>query len=711
MLDAVRRKIALSNRGGEIRGATVHRALGYLRPYRGAVAAALGCLLVQSVLAVAPFLIVERLINHLEAPRTSFSTIVLLAAAGLGLVVAGGAVGVLRGWIVLRITTRIVADIRRQLVERLLGQSLGYFTGVRGGDLMSRLLNDVNVVEGALGDSTLSLLGSAITAVVCMAVMAVVQWRLALVTVAILPPMAFAMRRVGRPIYRTRRELQESLAAFTTHAQEVLGLSGIMLVKSFGREATERERSHRLAEELRQADMRAGMTARWIGFGFQFGQSLAPIVLILTGAWLIEHDYASLGTVVAFAVVLALRFGAALGAVGSGAVTVLGALPAWDRVFTVLDAHVEIQERPGAMTYEQALGAVRFEDVSYSYPRQSRPAVDGVSLDVAPGQLVALVGPSGAGKTTLTSLLARFHEPQQGSIQIDGHDLRSLKLQSVAEAVGLVLQETYLFHGTLRENLLYARPDADQAVLIAACRDAYLDAVVEELPDGLDTIVGERGHRLSGGEKQRVAIARVILKDSPILILDEATSHLDTASERHVQAALARVFAGRTSFVIAHRLSTVLAADVIVVLDRGRIVEQGTHLELVVAGGLYASLYELQFRARDPRPTPSARDVDDDARQTKAGRPGGVAAGLAFLAAVRRDPDLRERLAGIEPEAGLDRLVLFAAEAGFSLSADDLRAAFGYDWGLRRAHYLRAEVSAESAATTVAVVHTPQSGM
>ena len=576
--------------------------LGYVRPHRGAGAAALACLLAQSLLALAPFLIVERLIAHLEHPGGSFSTIVLLAVAGLGLVLLAGLVSVLRSWIVLRITTGIVADVRRQLVSRLLGQSLGYFTAERAGELMSRLLNDVNVVENALGDSALSFLGNVVTAVVCVVAMAVVQWRLALVTVAILPPLAFTMKRASRPVYRTRRELQERLAAFTAHAQEALSLSGIMLVKSFGREATERERSYGLADDLRRADIRAGMTANWIGLGFQFGQTLAPVALLLTGAWLIEHHYATLSTVIAFVVVLALRFGASLAAAGTGAMTVIGALPAWDRVFTILDADVQIHDLPGARALEHARGAVRFEDVSYAYPRQRRAAINGVSLDVAPGQLVALVGPSGAGKTTLTSLLARFYDPQVGSVKIDGHDLRELTLQSVAEAIGLVLQETYLFHGTLRDNLLYARPDADDTAIANVCADAYLDAVMAELPDGLGTIVGERGHRLSGGEKQRVAIARVILKDSPILILDEATSHLDSASERFVQAALGRLFAGRTSFVIAHRLSTVLAADLIVVLDRGRVVEQGTHSELLALGGLYASLYELQFRGREPEP-------------------------------------------------------------------------------------------------------------
>ncbi|HEX3617965.1 MAG TPA: ABC transporter ATP-binding protein [Solirubrobacteraceae bacterium] len=580
----------------------------YLRPHKPAVVASIACLIVQSILLLAPFIVVEQLINYLQQPHGSFSRIVLYALAGVGLVAASGLVGILRGWLVLRITTSIVTDLRTQLVGRLLGQSVAYFTSNRGGELMSRLLNDVNVVEAALGDNALTLVGSVITAVASIVVMAVVQWRLAVVTVAILPCLALMLRAASGRVYRTRRDLQERLADFTAHSQEILSLSGIMLVKSFAREAAEAERSAVLADNLRRSDLRAGMTSRWIALGFQLGQTLAPLVLIVAGGWLIERRHATLGTLIAFISVLALRFGAALAGIGNGAVTVAGALPAWDRVFTILDEQWAIGDRPGSIKLENPVGAVRIEGVTYAYEGQSRPAIDGVSIDVAPGQLVALVGPSGAGKTTMTSLLARFYDPDRGSIKIDGYDLRELRRRSVAEAIGLVLQDTHLFNATLRENLLYARPDADEDALLRACRDAYLDALIAALPDGLNTMVGERGHRLSGGEKQRVAIARVILKDAPILILDEATSHLDSASEQFVQAALARLFAGRTSFVIAHRLSTVLAADTIVVLDRGHLVEQGSHAELLAAGGLYAGLYEIQFRGRDDDPIDDATE-------------------------------------------------------------------------------------------------------
>jgi ATP-binding cassette, subfamily B, bacterial len=583
------------------RGAA-RRVMGYLRPHRARLAVAAGCLLVQTVLYLSPFLVMKAAIDRLEHPHGSFSIILLWTAAGLGLILAAGLIDIVRTWLLLQITEKIVAELRGELMTALLGQSIGYFTATRGGELMSRILNDVGVVENALSENLLAFVGAAVTTLMCLIAMMVVQWRLALVTLAVFPMLAFVMRRGSKAIYRSRRTLQERIAAFTVHAQEALSLSGIMLIKSFGRERTERQRSSALSDEIRNSAVHAGMAARWVGLGLTLSQYFAPVGLLVAGGWLVSHHYATLGTVIAFVTVLAFRFGTAVAAVGNGAASLISVLPAWERIFAVLDAHVEVRDNPAARPLERPYGEVSFEGVSFRYPGQRRDALEDISLEIEPGQLVALVGPSGAGKTTLTSLIARFYDPQAGLIRVDGHDLRDVRLESIAQAVGLVLQDTYLFHGTLRENLLYAQPTADQAKLEAACRDAYLEGVVADLPDGLDTVVGERGHRLSGGEKQRVAIARVILKDSPILILDEATSHLDTASERFVQAALARLFAGRTSFVIAHRLSTVLAADLIVVLDRGRIVERGTHDELMTASGLYASLYRLQFQRGAPEP-------------------------------------------------------------------------------------------------------------
>jgi ATP-binding cassette subfamily B protein len=340
--------------------------------------------------------------------------------------------------------------------------------------------------------------------------------------------------------------------------------------------------------------------------------------MILFGGWLVVTGRATVGTVFVFATVLGARLAGAVTSLAGMHVNITGSLALFGRLFAYTDRQPEITDAPDAHHLDHINGAVRLEHVTFTYPDANRPAVADLTVEIAPGQLVALVGPSGAGKTTITALVARFHDPQQGRILIDGVDLRHVTLQSWTGQLGMVFQDTFLFHATIAENLRYARPDATDADLVNAATAAHLHEFITTLPDGYDTVVGERGHRLSGGEKQRVAIARVVLRNPRILILDEATSNLDSVSEHHIQAALRPLLHGRTSIVIAHRLSTILAADQILVLDEGRLVDAGTHSELLARGGLYATLYERQFRTQPTTPAETDEDASRDVEHVLA---------------------------------------------------------------------------------------------
>jgi ATP-binding cassette subfamily B protein len=347
------------------------------------------------------------------------------------------------------------------------------------------------------------------------------------------------------------------------------------------------------------------MIGRWFFMLMTVLGTAGPAVLWLFGGYLVVSGQESVGTVVTFATVLLSRLYGPVGSLANMQVNVVGSLALFQRIFEYMDLPVEIDEKPGAAVLGHARGTVEFDHVTFRYPSSEHPALKDVSFRIQPGQLAALVGPTGAGKTTVTNLLPRFYDPQLGAIRLDGHDVRDLTLESLGNQVGMVFQDTFLFHASIRENLLYARPEATEEEMVAAARAAYIHDFIEGLPQGYETLVGERGHRLSGGEKQRVAIARVILKNPRVLILDEATSNLDSESEHLIQVALRPLFEGRTSLVIAHRLSTILAADVILVMDHGEVVEQGRHADLLKQDGLYARLYHRQFEAADELATPA----------------------------------------------------------------------------------------------------------
>jgi len=460
-----------------------------------------------------------------------------------------------------------------------------------------------------IAETVLGLARAAIVALTTLILMVTFDWRLTLVALLLIPLMSLPVRRAGRATYRARTRTQQKLAELTAYLQEVLGISGILLVKAFVKQRAERSRHQALNAEVRRLEIQTAMVARWFRMVIDVMQAAAPALLILAGGYLVVHHDTSVGTVFVFATVLTSRLGQSLNQLANTHVNVLGSMALFRRLFQVIDNPPEIEDAPDAKPLSGVRGAISMEQVTFTYPGTRTPALNDVSLQIDPGQLVALVGPSGAGKTTLTALVPRFYDPQRGVVRIDGHDAREATLASLGENIGIVFQDTFLFHASIRENLLYARPDASEAELVAAARDAHLHEFIGSLPDGYDTLVGERGHRLSGGEKQRLAIARVILKNPRILILDEATAHLDTLSEQLIQAALAELFKHRTSLVIAHRLSTVLAADLILVLDHGAIIERGTHRELLERDGLYATLYRRQFRP--PAPAPSAELPDD----------------------------------------------------------------------------------------------------
>jgi ATP-binding cassette subfamily B protein len=543
----------------------------------------------------------------------------VLAVILVAVPILSGLISVWQRYINSKVGEGVIFDLRQELFTHLQKMSLRFFTHTKSGEIISRLNNDVVGAQNAITGTIPNIVTNLFTLVSTLAIMLAVEWRLTLLSILVLPLFLLPARRVGRILRDIRRKAMEYNADMSSAIGETLNVNGALLVKTFGRRTYEVDRYAAINAKVREIGIRRALIGRWFFMGLSIVGALGTAIVYWVGGHFVFDGVITPGTIVTFAAYLSRLYGP-ISSLTNVQVEFVQALVSFERVFEYLDKPLEIDDKPGAVTLGSVRGEIKFEDVSFSYIAEESAAdqpLEGeenpdrmqavetrlwalkhVNFDVTPGELVALVGPSGAGKTTITYLLPRLYDPSEGRICLDGHDLRDVTLESLAAQIGIVTQETYLLHDTIAANLRYAKQDATLAEMEEACRAANIHDFIMTMPDGYETIVGERGYRLSGGEKQRLAIARVILKDPRILILDEATAHLDSQSEALIQAALEPLFQGRTSFVIAHRLSTILAADKILVINEGQLVEQGTHPQLMAQSGLYAHLYNTQFGKR-----------------------------------------------------------------------------------------------------------------
>jgi ATP-binding cassette subfamily B protein len=603
----------LSNADAAPRGRLVKRIVHLFRPYRGRTALILVSILVTSGLGIVNPLLIQVVFDDALFPAggPDLGLLYVLVGVMIAIPIVSGVLGVGQTYLTNVVGNRVMQDLRDRLYAHLQSMPLSFFTGTRTGEIQSRLANDVGGVQTVVTSTASSILSNIVTVSSSLVAMIVLSWELTVVSLILVPLFVFLTWRVGRLRRAVTAETQESMAEMSAITQETLSVSGILLSKVFERRADEIERYRRANERLAGLQVRQQMTGQGFFALVQAFFGITPAIIYLVAGVALDSGSGpaiSAGTVVAFTTLQTRLFFPIIQLLRVS-VEIQSSLALFERVFEYLDLEPEIVDAPDAVELDprSVRGEVALRDVTFEYPAvgDGRPGSDGslrrraldqLSLTIEPGQLAALVGPSGAGKTTVSYLIPRLYDATSGRVEIDGTDVRKIRLASLAESVGVVTQETYLFHASVRDNLLYAKRDASQEELEAAARAALIHDRIVELDDGYDTLVGERGYRLSGGEKQRIAIARVVLKDPRILILDEATSALDTTSERLVQAAFEPLMEGRTTLAIAHRLSTIFAADVIFVLDRGRLVERGTHAELLARGGLYARLYHEQFQ-------------------------------------------------------------------------------------------------------------------
>jgi ATP-binding cassette subfamily B protein len=610
----------------ERRGKTIRRIIAFFRPYRLQVGVVVVAILATSLLGLINPILLKLLIDD-ALPNKDFGRLNLYVGLMIALPILTGLIGIGQSYLNNAIGQRVMQDLRAALYSHLQRMPLRFFTETKTGEIQSRLANDVGGVQGVVTDTASSVASNLAVTIGTIVAMVLIDWRLTALSLGLLPFFMYLTYRVGKVRREVSTETQEALADLASTTQETLSVSGMLLTKTFGQQAAAVDRFAGLNRRLAALQIRQAMVGRWFFMIVGTVFSITPAFVYWLAGWLaIQGDPSSptIGDIVAFTT-LQSRLFFPLGQLLNVQVEIQGALALFDRIFEYLELDPVIVDAPDAIDLAAGpvAGRIRFRDVTFTYPSPppreaaEEPAAEApdlppvrpvpvtpeplpfglrdIDFEAAPGELVALVGPSGSGKTTTTYLVPRLYDVDAGGVEIDGTDVRKISLVSLGRVIGFVTQETYLFHASVRENLLYAKPEATQEELERAAKAAAIHDRVMDLPQGYDTVVGERGYKLSGGEKQRIAIARVLLKDPRILILDEATSALDTVSERLIQRALERLERGRTTIAIAHRLSTILRADQILVYDGGRIVERGTHATLLAKGGLYARLYREQF--------------------------------------------------------------------------------------------------------------------